>query len=136
MHDEYSRQSRGSGQSGTAPAHIQLYVPVLRAVIRQPGITINELARQSQMPKSGVSVMMSRLVQMGIVRKEADPHDSRLVRLSLTPEGRRRVQSWRAANRRALVRTLKDLSGEQVTSIVTGLQVLLSALGREKQEPC
>jgi DNA-binding MarR family transcriptional regulator len=131
MQDEYSRQA-----DGTVRASDHGFVPVLRAVIRQPGITINELARQSQMPKSGVSVMMARLVEMGIVRKESDPHDSRLVRLSLTPEGRRRVKSWRAARQRAFVRTLKHLSDDQMGVVVTGLQLLLSALRRKGRETC
>lgn len=131
MQEEYSRHA-----NGTVLANNNLSIPVLRAVIRQPGITLNELARQSQVPKSGVSVMMARLVELGIVRKEADAHDSRLVRLSLTPAGRRRVTSWRAARQRAMVQKLNHLSADQMATVVTGLHLLLSALQPKGREAC
>jgi MarR family transcriptional regulator, organic hydroperoxide resistance regulator len=111
-------------------------MPMLREVVRQPGITINELARLSHVPKSHVSVMMARLVELGVVRKEADASDNRLVRLHLTAGGRRRVESWHAANRRTLIRTLQPLSGGQLATIVGGLRLLLSTLQEDKRNAC
>jgi DNA-binding MarR family transcriptional regulator len=123
LHDEYFRQAKG-----TSLARLYQYMPMLREVVLQPGITINELARLSHVPKSHVSVMMARLVELGFVRKESDARDNRLVRLRLTVTGRRRVESWRAGNRRTLVRTLQPLSDDQLALIVSGLRLLLSAL--------
>jgi DNA-binding MarR family transcriptional regulator len=112
------------------------YMPMLRGVVLQPGITINELARLSHVPKSHVSVMMARLVELGIVRKEADARDNRLVRLRLTAAGHRRVESWRAANRRTLIRTLQPLSGDQLATIVGGLRLLLLTLQQDLRNAC
>jgi Transcriptional regulators len=131
LHDKYFRQAKG-----TSLARMYQYMPMLREVVRQPGITINELARLSHVPKSHVSVMMARLVELGIVRKEADARDSRLVRLRLTAAGRRRVESWRAANRRTLIRTLQPLSGDQLATIVGGLRLLLSTLQQDLRNAC
>jgi DNA-binding MarR family transcriptional regulator len=131
LHDEYFRQAKG-----TSLARMYLYMPMLREVVRQPGITINELARLSHVPKSHVSVMMARLVELGVVRKEADASDNRLVRLHLTAGGRRRVESWHAANRRTLIRTLQPLSGGQLATIVGGLRLLLSTLQEDKRNAC
>jgi DNA-binding MarR family transcriptional regulator len=131
LHDKYFRQAKG-----TSLARMYQYMPMLREVVRQPGITINELARLSHVPKSHASVMMARLVELGIVRKEADARDNRLVRLRLTAAGRRRVESWRAANRRTLIRTLQPLSDDQLVLIVNGLRLLLSALQQDELNAC
>ena len=131
LREEYFRQAKG-----TSLARTFQYMPVLREVARQPGITINELARVLHLPKSHVSVMMARLVELGIVRKERDERDNRLVRLRLTPQGCRRAESWRAANRRALVRTLQPLSDDQLALILNGLQLLLSVLHRHERNAC
>ncbi len=131
LHEEYFRKAKG-----TSLVRLYQYMPMLREVVRQPGITINELARLSHLPKSHVSVMMARLVELGIIRKEADARDNRLVRLQLTTIGRRRVEAWRAANRRTLVRTLQPLSDDQLALIVNGLRLLLSALQQHERNAC
>jgi DNA-binding MarR family transcriptional regulator len=131
LRDEYFRQAKG-----TALARLFPYMPLLREVARQPGITVNELARLSHLPKSYVSVMLVRLVELDLIRKEADESDSRLVRLRMTPEGRRRTRSWRAANRRTLIRTLQPLSDDQLALIVGGLQQLLAVLQRHERDAC
>jgi DNA-binding MarR family transcriptional regulator len=105
-----------------------VYLPLLRQVAERPGITLNELARAVGMPKSQVSVLIARLARLGIVRKQADEHDTRLVHLCITSEGRRQAGRWRAISGRALLRTLQPLSDDQRGSIVQGLRTLVSAL--------
>ena len=51
----------------------------VREICEHPGITVNELARLTGLPKSRVSVLMTRLAAQRIVRKDSDEHDSRLV---------------------------------------------------------
>ena len=123
LRDEYERQARG-----TALAESHHYLPLLHEVAELPGVTVNELARRTRMPKSRVSVLVARLVERGIVRRDTDEHDTRLVHLRITPEGQRRACSWRATHHRALLRTLEPLSDEQLATIVDGLELLLSAL--------
>ena len=131
LRDEYFRQAKG-----TALVRMHQYMPMLREVGRRPGITINELARLSHLPKSHVSVAMARLVELGIIRKGGDERDNRLVRLRMTPKGCRRAESWRAANRRTLIRTLQPLSDDQLALILDGLQLLLSALQQRERNAC
>jgi ABC-type transport system involved in Fe-S cluster assembly fused permease/ATPase subunit len=80
-----------------------MYGPSLAAVreiSERPGITVNELARLTGLPKSRVSVLMTRLAAQRIVRKDSDEHDSRLVRLHITSEGRQCVADWTIASQR------------------------------------
>jgi DNA-binding MarR family transcriptional regulator len=120
---EHSRHA-----ANTELRQLWVYLPLLSQLAEHPGITVNELARASCMPKSQVSVLIARFASLGIVRKDADERDSRLVHVSITREGRRQARQWRATTRRALVRTLQPLSDDQRALIVAGLWTLLSAL--------
>ncbi len=120
---EYARHAPKDGIP-----QLWVYLPLLRYMAEYPGITLNELARASGMPKSQVSVLIARLARLGIVRKQADEHDTRLVHLCITSEGRRQAGRWRATSGRALRRTLQPLSDDQRASIVQGLHTLVSAL--------
>ena len=58
---------------------------MLREIVREPGITVSELARRVALVKSYVSRSVDLLVHRGYVRKEPDPLDQRLIRLYATP---------------------------------------------------
>jgi DNA-binding MarR family transcriptional regulator len=112
-------------------ADLRHHLPLVMVVTERPGVTVNELARVMRMPKSQVSVRITRLAERGIVRREPDAHDSRLVRLRVTDEGCRHARDWQAAHHQALVRTLQPLSEAELAQIVDGLGLLFSALQRQ-----
>ena len=56
-------------------------------LLRRPGLTQQELAARCFVAKSGISMLVTRMVEAGRVRREADPVDARVWRLLLTPEG-------------------------------------------------
>ena len=64
---------------------------LLRAVSQEPGISLNELARRTHMPKSLVSMIITDLSLERLVRKAPDPADQRLTRLHLTATGTREL---------------------------------------------
>lgn len=97
------------------------YLALLHEIVRHPGVTVSELARLTGLPKSRVSVLMTRLVAERIVRKDPDEHDSRLVLLNITPEGRRRAAEWSAASRQAIGQLLQPLRDDELAVIASGL---------------
>jgi DNA-binding MarR family transcriptional regulator len=102
---------------------------VLREISEHPGATLNEVARMTGLPKSRVSVLISGLSAQGIVRKDDDSRDSRLVRLHLTAQGARRTAEWSAAARQAIDALLQPLSDEELEVIAEGLAALQRAFG-------
>jgi DNA-binding MarR family transcriptional regulator len=122
-----ARYAREVGSHGLTD--LNHYIPLLHQIAGVPGVTVNELARSTGFPKSRVSVLVAQLVDLGIVIREADEHDTRLVRLRLTS----RAAEWRAASGQALLRSLQPLSDQQLALIVEGLGLLQRAL--EQQEP-
>jgi DNA-binding MarR family transcriptional regulator len=103
---------------------------LLREISVHPGVTVNELARLTGLSKSGVSVCISRLAAERVVRKLSDPHDSRLVRLEMTPEGSASVAQRSAVVRQAIGVLLQPLSDEELAAAVQGLSALRRAFGR------
>ena len=99
-----------------------------------PGVTVSELARLTGLPKSRVSVLMTRMVAERIARKNPDEHDSRLVLLNLTPEGHRRAAEWSAASRQAIGRLLRPLCDDELAVIASGLTALQRAF-QQAEEP-
>jgi len=59
-------------------------------------LSVNELARLSQLDKGQASRAAQSLVALGLLRRQAHPHDARSVQLSLTAAGRR---TWQRAMR-------------------------------------
>ena len=111
-----------------------LSLAAVREISEHPGITVNELARLTGLPKSRVSVLMTRLAAQRIVRKDSDEHDSRLVRLRITPEGRQYVADWTVASQRAIGALLQPLGDDELDIIARGLATLQSALQRAQEQ--
>jgi DNA-binding MarR family transcriptional regulator len=111
-----------------------LSLAAVREISEHPGITVNELARLTGLPKSRVSVLMTRLAAQRIVRKDSDEHDSRLVRLRITPEGRQYVADWTAASQRAIGALLQPLGDDDLDIIARGLAALQRAFQRAQEQ--
>jgi DNA-binding MarR family transcriptional regulator len=111
-----------------------LSLAAVREISEHPGITVNELARLTGLPKSRVSVLMTRLAAQRIVRKDGDEHDSRLVRLRITPHGRQCVADWTAASQRAIGALLQPLGDDELDIIARGLAALQRAFRRAQEQ--
>jgi DNA-binding MarR family transcriptional regulator len=93
------------------------------------GLTMVEINRNILMTQGGVSRLVGRLVERGLVERCADPADRRAARLLLTPAGhelqrtvgRRHARAVATAMRSALdhdqMRQVRDLGNQIVTAI-------------------
>ena len=100
---------------------------LLQEISEHPGVTVNEVARLTGLPKSRVSVLMSGLAAQGVVRKDGDSHDSRLVRLCITPQGSGQIAEWSALAQQAMGHLLQPLSDEELVVVAQGLEALQRA---------
>jgi len=60
----------------------------------EDGVRMTVLAREVVVTKAGLTAMIDRLEDKGLVARTADPHDRRAIRVTLTSEGER---TFRAA---------------------------------------
>jgi DNA-binding MarR family transcriptional regulator len=108
---------------------------LLRAVDREPGVSLNELARRTYMPKSLASMLVADLGRDGLVIRASDPADQRLVRLALTAEGKRELDRWRSTYRAIAAAAIGSLRPREAENLMSGLRALRDAMAAEDAEP-
>jgi DNA-binding MarR family transcriptional regulator len=66
------------------------------------GIGMTELANRILFSKSGLTRVVDRMEEQGLVRRERPPGDRRAVRVVLTAKGERELEAARAVHRRGI----------------------------------
>ncbi len=60
---------------------------VLMNIYRHPGESQHDLARRLLVGRSSITMLLPKLESRGLLVREGDPTDKRVMRLTLTPEG-------------------------------------------------
>lgn len=68
------------------------------------GLPMNDLARRILHSKSGLTRIVDRMDEAGLVRRERPPHDRRVVLVLLTEEGRAQIERARPSHREQIQR--------------------------------
>ena len=116
---------------GLGPA--QLFV--LSRLAEREATSIRELADRTMTDPSSVSVVLSKLVSLGLVKKSVDPGDARRHVLSLSAKGRAALATAPVTPQAQLVVALEKLPVARRRAIVRALGSLVTALGAEATEP-
>lgn len=66
------------------------------------GLRMNELAGRILLSKSGLTRVIDRMEEAGLVRRERPPDDRRVVKVFITPAGLETLQSARVVHRRGI----------------------------------
>ena len=87
-------------------------------------VTLGRLAACERVTPPSVTRMVATLERLGLVRREADPVDRRVARVSLTTAGARVVQRTRTRKTAYLARRLAKLDEAEVALVRQALPVL------------
>jgi len=90
--------------------------------------TLGELAAAEQVRPATMTRIAQSLVEDGHARREADPSDGRVVRLSATAKGRRVMQRGRERRVANLARLLGRLSAEEIARVHEAAALVEQAL--------
>jgi DNA-binding MarR family transcriptional regulator len=104
---------------------------VLLRLVRTPGgrLRMSELAAQSSVTASGLTRVVDRLVDAGLVARESCPTDRRSWYASLTPAGRARIEAAVPGHLVHIQQVVGGvLSAEELTMFSTILRKLRDAL--------
>lgn len=77
-------------EHGLTPQHYQLLL-ALKGFPGRDWASVGELARQLQLRHHSTVELVNRATEHGLVRRDTDPDDGRLVRVVLTDEGQRKL---------------------------------------------
>jgi DNA-binding MarR family transcriptional regulator len=113
-----SRDSRVTGAIGFA--HYRL----LSELRREGALTASHLAQASDLAPATVTEMLDTLVAAGLVTRERDKDDRRVIRASLTSRGRRAYDAKKARFVKAWGKELSDLDPEALNGATVVLERL------------
>ena len=120
---ESARLAQGSAQITGA----QLYV--LRVLVAEPGLSINELAARTMTHQSSVSVVVSRLVARGLATRVQAAADRRRMVVTPTAKGRALHKRAPAVVQESLVAAVRQMAPGQRRALAQGLRALVDRLG-------
>lgn len=100
----------------------------LRQLASHPGATIGELGRLTSTDASSISVVVSRLLDKGVVHRVRDPLDQRRWRLHVTEGGLSRLDRAPDSADMLLAQAIAALPAENRTMLAAQLQALAAAV--------
>ena len=109
----------------------ELTLPQLRAlktIALRSDCTMGELAKRLNISLGAATGLVDRLIQHGLVRRDADPQDRRVVRVRLTDTGRRAHEAAVRETRRRIRAALQSLSAGERAQVAAALALLRKAL--------
>jgi DNA-binding MarR family transcriptional regulator len=115
----------------------ELPLPQLRAlhlVALRQHCSIGHLAERLGVAMSTATQMADRLEQRGCVMRVDDPEDRRVVRLTLTEEGRQLIEQRRLQRRARLEEALARMPAGRRAALIAGLQSLYESGGCGRKE--
>jgi len=99
-----------------ALAPLDLKVAQLDAMInlyRHPGQSQHDLARRLLVGRSNITMLLPQLETQGLLRREGDPRDKRVMRLYLTEEGEKKLMQALEVYTELIDRVMSQSSPEQ-----------------------
>ncbi len=108
---------------------------VLQQLAEAPARSMNELAARTLTHQSSVSVVVSRLVERGLVTREASPADARRAEIALSARGRATLRRAPVTVQSQLVAGLGKLPAARLRTLAAALEQWIRAAGIEGGRP-
>ena len=102
---------------------------LLRQLRRRGSSRVGDLALALGIAQSSLTAASQRLAAAGLLTRERDAADERVVQLTLTAAGAERVDAWRAQRRETLTALLSSLDPAQQRQLTELLELLLAHAG-------
>lgn len=105
---------------------------VLHELGRTPELSLNDLAERTSTDQSSVSVVVTRLVEAGLVSRDRDPRDNRRLVLNLTRSGRTLLQKAPPVAQEQLIEIVERMPNADRRRFAETFEWILSELGAEQ----
>jgi len=102
---------------------------LLRFLRRKGALSISELATSLGVTGSSVTTACKRLEKAGLVTRERQNDDERMVRVMLTPQGHEHVEAWHRRRRAIVEQWLFALEPDEQETLQHLLERLLESAG-------
>ncbi|WP_163881358.1 MarR family winged helix-turn-helix transcriptional regulator [Rhizobium laguerreae] len=106
------------------PPHLDILVNLYRF----EGISQQELARKLLVGRSNMSMLLPQMEKRRLIERRGDQRDKRVLRLYLTPEGRKLTEAAMAIQTDLIERTLSEEPIEQCTATAISMERIITVL--------
>ena len=100
---------------------------LLRLLHRSGSLNISELANELGIAISSATVSCKRLEKAGLLTRERQSDDERVVRVALTERGLAQIDAWRQRKREALTSWLSVLNEQEQKTLQSLIERVLEA---------
>jgi DNA-binding MarR family transcriptional regulator len=107
---------------------------VLQRLAEAGPCSINTLAEATLTHQSSVSVVVTRLIERGLVTRRPSPEDGRRVEVSLAPAGKALLREAPPMAQAQLIAGLRKLGPEVRAGLARGVSALVAELGLDGNE--
>ena len=104
---------------------------VVQELGRAPSLSLNELASRTRTDQSSVSVVVTRLVESGLVSRDRDSEDARRLVLNLTRAGRSLLQKAPPVAQEQMIEVFERMPAADRHRFAEAFDWILSELGAE-----
>ena len=102
---------------------IRWYDVLVHVENAENGLRMTEVANRILASKSGLTRVIDRMEEAGLVRRERPPDDRRAINVFITPAGREALSSARAVHRRGIQEHfLSQLTDSEATALAQTLE--------------
>jgi len=108
---------------------------VLSQLHSREGLSLNELAELTATHQSSVSVVVSRLVERGLVARRSADNDARKLCLSLTARGKRLSERAPDPEQEQLIAAVRSLSPTLQRQLARSLSAIARHMDADHQPP-
>src|SRR5205085_9821928 len=124
------RVSDRQAQADLGVSGAQLFV--LTELAKTPSLSLNDLAMRTLTDQSSVSVVVTRLVEAGLVARDRDPRDARRLVLNLTRQGRTLLQKAPPVAQEQLIEIADRMPPAERHRFAQTFEWILTELGAEQ----
>jgi len=99
-----------------SPPHLNLLFAI--AGRKGEGISAKELAERSGVTPGAISQFVDTLVERGLVSREGDLNDRRIVRLKLTELAKNQFEKFRQEHLKSMVKIFEALNDDEIKQLI------------------
>jgi len=115
-----ARRLRQQASAGVTPSQLA----ALSSIERLGPLTLGELSSVERVRPPTMTRIVSGLEDVQLVTRERDPHDRRVARVRLTPQGQRFVEQSRTRKDAYLAAHLRSLTPAELTTLDEAASIL------------
>ena len=131
----YNDISKGINPKGLLKINLtSAQIKLLTCFSNKAELTMTELSNNLTVSMPTMTAMVDRLVNSKMVERERDNTDRRVVRVKLTNAGEKTLRKLTRIRRKEMEKILMNLSGEEMESYLTSIEVVARLLAKARQK--